>query len=94
MPKNFNLIGLVFISALLSACSSKPTDDDLRQAQTKSYQKMTGSLSEQDKKDIAEMRVLSCTKLEDKSYDCSIQGILGPQKVQMIKGDDGWTVVN
>jgi hypothetical protein len=94
MPKKFSLIGLIFISALLSACSSKPTDDDLRKATVKSLQALGGKMAvDQWTNEIKNVRVLSCSEGEDKAYNCEIQGVMGPQRVRMIKSDDGWTVI-
>ena len=93
MPKNLTVTSLVVISALLSACSSKPTDDDLRKATIRSLEQLGGQEGVATwKKEIDAMRVLSC-KSDDKAYLCDIQGVSGPETVRMIKSDDGWIVV-
>lgn len=94
MPKKISLIGLVFISGLLSACSAKPTDEDLRKATVKSLQAMGGKMAvDQWTGEIKKMRVLSCSKSGDNAYNCDVQGLMGPQSVRLIKSDDGWTVI-
>lgn len=93
MPKNLSVISLVFISSLLTACSSKPTDDDLRKATIKSLEQIGGKNGVATwQKEIDAMRVLAC-KSDDKAYLCDIQGVTGPEQVRMIKADDGWLVI-
>jgi hypothetical protein len=93
MPKNLTTISLILISALLSACSSKPTDEDLRKATVKSLEQIGGKDGVATwQKEIDAMRVLSC-KQDDKAYVCDIQGVTGPEQVRMIKSDDGWVVI-
>lgn len=93
MPKNLTTISLILISALLSACSSKPTDEDLRKATIKSLQELGGKAGVATwAKEVEAMRVLSC-KADDKAYVCDIQGVAGPEQVRMIKADDGWVVI-
>lgn len=93
MPKNLTTISMILITALLSACSSKPTDDDLRKATIKSLEQIGGKDGVATwHKEIDAMRVLSC-KQDDKAYLCDIQGVTGPEQVRMIKADDGWLVI-
>lgn len=94
MPKNLTVISLVFMSALLSACSSRPTDEDLRNATIKSLEQLGGKDGVATwEKEIAAMRVLSC-KAADKAYLCDIQGVAGPEQVRMTKSDAGWVVIS
>ncbi|USX22896.1 hypothetical protein NHH82_12340 [Oxalobacteraceae bacterium OTU3REALA1] len=93
MPKNLTAISMILISVLLSACSSRPTDDDLRKATIKSLEQIGGKDGVATwQTEINAMRVLSC-KQDDKAYLCDIQGVTGPEQVRMIKADDGWLVI-
>lgn len=94
MPKNLSLVGLFFMSAVLSACSSKPTDEDLRIATIKSLQAMGGKMAvNQWANDMKKLRVLSCSKEGDNAYNCDVQGLMGTERVRMIKSEDGWTLI-
>ena len=93
MPKNLCSVGPLLLAFLLSACSSKPTDADLKTATIKSLEDIGGKGSAKAwQKEIDTMRVLSC-KTDDKAYVCDVQGIMGPEVVRMIKEDDGWIVI-
>ncbi|NIF52612.1 hypothetical protein [Burkholderia sp. Ax-1724] len=90
-------------SALLSACSGSPSEDDVRAALEKQVdvgrqqaEQIAGKNSFVDqqvaeqKKAVADVKLIGCKADGDKAYVCDIQGKVGAARIRMLKGSDGW----
>jgi len=106
--KSRTLVLSLPLLAALAACSSGPSDADIKQAIQKtvdttneSVKKMTGmEIPANMRTELLSAKKLGCTDAGGNAYTCdveveikSVAGVVKqPTKLRMVKGSDGWAV--
>jgi len=98
-----SLVLALAASALLAACGGAPSEVDVRAAlqkqvdtgrqQAEQFAGKNSFIDQQaaeQKKAIAEVKLIGCKADGDKAYVCDIEGKAGAGRLRMLKGSDGW----